>query len=202
MIILAVKPQSFGELAEEIKDKISKKTIVLSIMASVKMSKIVNALQVEKVIRAMPNLGARIGKSMTVWTASGAIFASEKEAIKSLFDKIGQELYVEDEEMIDKATAISGSGPGFFFAVVEKWLEATKELGFAQKEAEKLLYNTLEASVFLLRDGQSPAELKKQVASKGGTTEAGIAELEKHNLGRIWRDVLQAAARRAKELSQ
>lgn len=202
LIILAVKPQSFGELTEEIKDKISKKAIALSIMAGVKMSKITNELRVEKVIRAMPNLGAKIGKSMTVWTASGVISASEKEAIKSLFNKIGQELCVENEELIDRATAVSGSGPGFFFAMVEAWLKAVIDLGFSKKDAEKLLFNTIEASVALLRNGQSPTELKEQVASKGGTTEAGLAVLEKRDLSGIWRDVLQAAFRRAQKLSQ
>jgi len=202
LIIFAVKPQSFLELASEIKGKISDQAVVVSIMAGVRMQKIEEELGVKKIIRAMPNLGARIGKSMTVWIASDAISTSEKKGAKSLFDKIGQDLYVENEELIDKATAVSGSGPGFFFALAEAWLAAVVDLGFSKQDAEKLLFNTIEASVALLRDRVSPAELKQQVASKGGTTEAGLVVLEKVGLEKIWKETLRAAFKRAQELSQ
>lgn len=202
LIILAVKPQSFVELAKEIKGRIAAKSIVLSIMAGVKTKKIIQQLGVEKIIRAMPNLGARVNKSMTVWFASKKVSLSEKKTAQLLFMAIGRELLVRNEEIIDKATAVSGSGPGFFFLMIESWLKAIAQLGFSLSEAKELLFSTLDASLDLLRKNGNPTELRQQVASKGGTTEAGLNVLIKKDLDQLWRQTLRAAYKRAKELSK
>jgi len=200
VVILAIKPQVFTQVAEELKGQLEADVLVLSIMAGVKLEDIKSALDVKKVVRAMPNLGSRVNKSMTVWTCMGC-HDEDGEMVSSLFTGIGKELCIDDEAMIDKATAVSGSGPGFFFYILEQWLAATQDLGFSEAEAKKLLLATLDGSIELLKKDMQPAKLAKQVASKGGTTEAGYKVLEEHDLKAIWDKVLAAAENKAKELS-
>lgn len=201
LIILAVKPQSFLALAEEIKGKIDNKTVVLSIMAGISVKKIKDLLGIKKIVRAMPNLGARANKSMTVWMVSPEVKKSEKTEAKKIFQKIGQELFVNKEEMINKATAVSGSGPGFLFYLLEEWQKAIVSLGFSNNEAELLLLATVDGANAVIQRERKAGELKSQVASKGGTTEAGLKVLEGAGLDRLWQGVLRAALKRAQELS-
>lgn len=202
LIIIAVKPQSFNELAVELKDKINKKTVVMSIMAGVSIKKIKNSLGVNKIVRAMPNIGARVGKSMTVWTSAKDVSAKERIGVASLLRFVGQELFVKSESVINNSTAVSGSGPGFFFQMVEDWLVAVENLGFTKEQAKILLFATIDGANELLKKKPDPTALKKQVASKGGTTEAGLNVLEKSGLTRILNKTLKAAVKRAKELSK
>ena len=172
--------------------------MVVSIMAGVTIQKIKKALGLKKVVRAMPNLGARINKSMTVWTSAGV---QDKKAIHNLFKQIGKSLEVKNEKMIDKATAVSGSGPGFFYYLVSQWLAAAQELGFSKAEAQELLFTTLDGANAILQIDPQPENLVAQVASKGGTTEAGLKVLQKHKIKNLLLQVLKAAEKRAKKLS-
>jgi len=202
LIILAVKPQSFLEVAKELKNNISEDCLIISIMAGVSIKKIRKELGIEKIIRAMPNLGAKLGKSMTVWTSAKKLVIDEKKIVKSLFDKIGASLYVNNEELIDKATAVSGSGPGFFFYIIERWLKAIEKFGFAKAESKLMLLVTIDAANELLQKEKDPETLKNQVTSKGGTTEAGLKMLDNCDFKKIWNKVLQAAYKRARQLSR
>ena len=103
--------------------------------------------------------------------------------------------------MIDKATAVSGSGPGFFYYLVNEWIKAASELGFNEYEAKLLILTTLDGANAVLQIGKNPEELVTQVASKGGTTEAGLKILAEHKIKEMFTEVLQVAERRAKELS-
>lgn len=197
-ILLAVKPQSFAEVAKELRGSLNNQ-LVISIMAGVKVEKIKSALGVNKIVRAMPNLGARVGKSMTVWTSEGV---EDKSEINNLFKQIGESLEVQKEEMIDKATAVSGSGPGFFFYLVSEWTKAATELGFSEAEAKFLLLTTLDGANAVLQSDLNAEELVHQVASKGGTTEAGLKILEKHKIKEMFIQVLRAAEKRAMELAE
>ena len=200
LIILAVKPQSFGELAAEISGKITDNAVVLSIMAGVKMEKISSALGAKKIVRAMPNLGARVGKSMTVWHGQ-SLTAKDLKVIKTLFQSIGQELEVKSEDFIDKATAVSGSGPGFFYYIIDNWIKAAVNLGFSEAEAKLLIMTTVDGANEVMKTDKNPGELVSQVASKGGTTEAGLRVLQTANLAALWQEVLRAAYNRASELN-
>jgi len=202
LVIIAVKPQSFVELAQAIKGQLKESTMVLSIMAGVSMAKIKKLLAAKKVVRSMPNLGARVGKSMTVWTATKSINASQKKFFQKLFSVIGVDLYVHDEIMIDKATAVSGSGPGFFFNLVDKWIKATTKLGFSRDQSQKLIFATIDAANTLMRPNNNLEELTKQVASKGGTTEAGLRVMDKGDMMKWWLRVLNSAYQRARQLSK
>ncbi len=201
VIVIAVKPQQFFELAD-LKGKIKDSTLVLSVMAGVKIEKIQDVLGVKKVVRTMPNLGARIGKSMTAWTCSDQVSEEEKEFTKKILSEIGKEIYFDDESMIDKTTAVAGSGPGFFFYIVEKWIEAAKDLGFSEVEARDLVLATVDGSNQLLQENFDVGQLRNQVTSKGGTTEAGLKVLDEVQIKSVWDKVLQASKDRAEELSR
>ncbi len=201
LVILAVKPQNFLEVAKEIKGLLKPDVLVMSVMAGVNMEKIKNELAVEKVVRTMPNLGARVGKSMTVWTCLHKVDEQAKEAIIKLLNVIGKELFVDTEEKINKATAVSGSGPGFFFAVVEEWLKAVEEFGFSEKESKMLLLQTIDGANDLLQADSEVSGLRKQVSSKGGTTEAGLKVLQTVNLEKIWQEILNKSFEKAVELA-
>lgn len=200
LIIIAVKPQSFIQLSSELRGLIAKKTTVLSIMAGVSMEKIKKGLGVAKVARAMPNLGARVGKSMTVWTCSPVLSVVERKQVKFILNLLGKEVFVKDESVINKATAVSGSGPGFFFYFMECWLKAVISLGFDKKMAEEVLLATIDGANDILQKDKNASNLKKQVASKGGTTEAGLKALERGNLTALLKKTLRHAAKRASEL--
>lgn len=200
IVLLAVKPQSFAEMAEQVKGKIGS-ALVLSIMAGIKMERIKEILGTEKIVRAMPNLGARVLTSMTVWTGRD-LSEKEKEIVGKIFKLVGEEIYVENENKIDGATAVSGSGPGFFYYFLEEWIKAAKEIGFGEEEAKKMILTTVMGSTKILEKDNNPEELRKQVTSKGGTTEAGLEVMVKTSLKEIMTKVMKAAQKRAQELSE
>jgi len=202
LVIIAVKPQSFADLAKEIRGQVGKSALVLSIMAGVSIAKIQKLLGIKKVARSIPNLGARIGKSMTVWMATKEVGPSQKKIVQKLFSTIGADLYVSDEIMIDKATAVSGSGPGFFFNLVDKWVKGAMKLGFSYSQAQKLIFTTIDAANTLMQPNGDPEGLTRQVASKGGTTEAGLRVMDKGDMMKWWHQVLKNAYQRARQLSK
>jgi len=201
LIILGVKPQSFNDLAVELKSHVATNAVVLSIMAGVNLGKIRQLLSVKKVVRAMPNLCAQIGKSTTVWTARG-LSVVEKRFVVKIFNCIGIQKYVKTEVEIDKATAVSGSGPGFLFAIISAWLKAIEAIGFTRAEAELVWRNTVDGANTLWQSGKQADELLKRVASKGGTTEAGLKVLSHAKLEKLFERVLRAAWLRAEDLQK
>lgn len=200
IVLLAIKPQSFVELAKELKGKIDK-AMVVSIMAGVSIKKIETLFGVEKVVRAMPNLGARVLMSMTVWTAKN-LSIKENLLIKKLFQSIGSEMFVTDEKKINMATAVSGSGPGFFYYIVEEWINSAKKLGFTADEAKQLVLSTIDGANELLQVDCDPESLRKQVTSKAGTTEAGLKVLSKSQIKNVLLKTMQNALKRAIELAK
>lgn len=215
IIIFAVKPQDFADVLSQAKNYIKNK-LVISIAAGITTKRIEECLGDVRVIRVMPNMPAKIGMGMSCLCRGK--FASEKDLLlaKQLFDNLGQTLAL-GEEMMDAATAISGSGPGYFYDLIEgkdikeirefsrgvfvpALYEAAIGLGFNPAQAEKLANATTCGSLTVLEElNIAPAELKKQVISKGGTTEAGLAVL--HQGGSL-REAAEAALKRAKELSR
>lgn len=214
-LILAIKPQDFDALLVQIKQYIDKK-LIISIAAGISTGYIENKLGKIRLIRAMPNLAAKVQKAM-VWLSKGRYSSNEDlEFCRRLFNCLGKTLVI-DENMMNAATAISGSGPGFLFDLLkdktaEQWQEyaqrvfvpqlseAAQGVGFIPEMADAAARATAAGSMALLRvSGQSPAELCKQVASKGGTTEAGLAAL--HRTGSLI-EAAKAAVKRAEELAR
>jgi len=213
VVILAVKPQDFDNLLGEIKGAIKDK-LLISIAAGISTGHIEKILDKARVVRVMPNLPARIGRGINCICKGFSAEEKDLEAALAIFKFLGT-VFMFNEEMMDEATAISGSGPGYFYDLVEgKTLEEIKnysrtfatsltasavDIGFTEEKAKMLAEDTANGSVaFLEKTKLSPSEAKKQVVSKGGTTEAGLEVLHKNG---SLQDAVKAALKRAKELS-
>jgi pyrroline-5-carboxylate reductase len=203
IIILAVKPQDSPALFEQIRPNTQEGQVFLSIMAGVKMESIQKSLGVRKVIRAMPNLPAQIGQGMTAFTATDEVTRLELAMVQNLLATTGKAVYVEKEEMIDATTAISGSGPAYVYYFMDAMMQAAREMGFSESEAELLVVQTFTGAVDLYnKTNLSCAEWIKRVSSKGGTTEAAINSFINNRLHQDIIDGTMAALNRAVELGK
>lgn len=216
VIILAVKPQDFGLLLGQINNSVKGK-LIISIAAGIGTGHIEKALGEIRVIRTMPNIAARIGKGVTCLCRGRFASDDDLDFARELFDYVGKTLKI-DEKMMNAATAVSGSGPGYFFQAVESGEEeyknnrkefmeefifsltqAAESIGFNSEEARFLAKWTVTYSDALLSETHLSAhELKMQVASKGGTTEAALEILYK---GGSLQEAVKAALRRAQDLT-
>ena len=202
LIILAVKPQDISDLFDRIKGYIDPQQVVLSIMAGVEMKTIAEALGTQKIIRAMPNLPAQIGVGMTVFTSSAEVTRIELVTVQNLLNATGKTIYVEDENMINAATAISGSGPAYIFFYMQSLIESALSMGFSQSEAELLSYQTFRGAVESFNKFDFTCEeWIQKVASKGGTTEAALNSFSSDEVNQKLKLGYQAALDRAIELS-
>lgn len=203
LIILAVKPQDSSDLFSRIKPYVDSQQVVLSIMAGVQMETIAEQLGTKKVVRAMPNLPAQIGFGMTVYTSSQEVTRIELVTVQNLLNATGKAIYVEDEGLIDAATAVSGSGPAYVFYFMQKLIESAVEMGFKQSEAEMLSYQTFRGAVELFNKYDFTCqEWINKVSSKGGTTEAAVTTMQNLSAGDHFKEGVSAALRRARELSK
>jgi len=202
LIILAVKPQDIQQLFETISPFIGGQQVVMSIMAGVKMSTIADGLQVEKIIRAMPNLPAQIGTGMTVFTSSDAVTRIELVMVQNLLNATGKTIYVDEEDAIDAATAISGSGPAYVFFFMQSLIESAKEMGFSQSQSELLTYQTFRGAIDLFNKYDFTCEeWIDKVASRGGTTEAAFKGFNQNDISNRFKAGVREALNRARELS-
>ncbi len=149
----------------------------------------------------MPNTPARIGYGMTGWTATPEVTAAQKESARAILGAMGKEIYFDDEKYLDMVTAVSGSGPAYFFFLAESLSEAAVKIGLPQKQAEEMVAQTmLGAAQLLAQSGQSAAILRQNVTSKGGTTEAALKVFESAEFRGLAAKAVRAAYERAKEL--
>lgn len=203
VVILAVKPQDSTLLFESIKDYVTAEQVFLSIMAGVKIETIVSALNVTKVIRAMPNLPAQIGMGMTAFTSADSVSRSELVAVHNLLNTTGKTIYLDDESMIDAATAISGSGPAYVYFFMNAMVDAAKSLGFTTSQAELLVEQTFLGSIHLQnRNDLSCSDWIERVSSKGGTTEAALNVFQSTTVNDDIKSGALAAFNRAVELGK
>jgi pyrroline-5-carboxylate reductase len=203
LIILSVKPQDFASVQDELRAVIQPQQVILSIMAGIPMSKIQLALDHKLVVRAMPNTPAMLGMGITGFTASPEVDAPKLRKVENLINATGRSVYLEDEGMIDAVTALSGSGPAYFYYIVKQMIEAGKLMGFDEGMASLLVKQTMLGSYHLINNAeQSLDNLIKAVASKGGTTEAALRTFEENQISEGLIKGILAAENRAKELSK
>lgn len=203
LIVLAIKPQGTAALYPTIRPFIKPDQVVLSIMAGVKISNIATNLGVSKVIRAMPNLPAQVGMGMTAFTAEKSVTRRELIEVQNLLSTTGRAIYFDDEQMIDAATAVSGSGPAYVFYFMQSMIEAAMNLGFNESQAELLVWQTFMGAMYLHnKNPLTCQEWIQRVASKGGTTEAAIRLFGQENVGKAIHDGVVAAFKRAEELGK
>ena len=201
-IVLAVKPQDTKKLYPELKPLVNKDQLFLSIMAGIRIHDIQEALGVDKVVRAMPNLPAQIGMGMTVFSASDKVPKPSLTYIQNLLETTGHSIIVDKEEMLDAATAISGSGPAYVFYFLDALIQSAIEMGFSPSESYLLAEQTFLGSVNLFRRNNLTChQWIEKVASRGGTTEAALEVFKENNVNNGIKEGIHKALIRAKELS-
>jgi pyrroline-5-carboxylate reductase len=203
LIILAVKPQDSAILFEQLRPDTDKDQVFLSIMAGVKIKTIQESLGVTKVIRAMPNLPAQIGQGMTAFTSTDEVTRLELVMVQNLLATTGKTLLLDNEEAIDAVTAISGSGPAYVYYFMDAMMQAARQMGFTESEAELLVVQTFTGAVDLYNKSNfSCTEWIQRVASRGGTTEAALNSFKINTLHQDIIDGAIAALNRAAELGK
>ena len=202
LIIIAVKPQDFGFVAENLPFKISEKSMILSIMAGISIEKIQKLLNHKSVVRAMPNSPTLLGMGITGYTAAEGISFSELMNIERLLNSTGRSVYLEDESLLNGVTALSGSGPAYFYYIIDAMIKAGTEMGIDENLSKLFVKQTMLGAYHLINNSdKSLEELIKDVASKGGTTEAALKTFEENELKSILKKGILDAENRAKELN-
>lgn len=199
VVLICVKPQNVAKMLDDIAGKVKKEVLVISIAAGITTSYLAKRLGDVQIIRAMPNTPAMVDEGATALYASSASQASLDHAIE-LFSAVGKAVTVEKEELIDVVTAVSGSGPAYFFFLMEKMVAAAIEMNLPANIAEELVYQTAKGAGVLAKRayerGESPAELRRKVTSARGTTEAAVhVFLERDFGGTIFAGIKQARNR-------
>lgn len=198
VILLAVKPQDFADTASMIRPYLNSKKIVISILAGVPISGLQKQLGRSVIVRAMPNLGAQVGASVT------AICSKNKAALKAarvLFEACGGVAEL-NEKHFDAVTAVSGSGPAYFFLMMELLQAFAEKNGIDPKSARMLAVQTaLGAGKLAVASADAPSVLRERVTSKKGTTDAALTVLKYRKFPKTFFEALQAAVRRSRQLS-
>lgn len=203
IVILAVKPQRLGSVLNELKGAFEQDQLVLSIVAGAKIETIAGELLHPLVVRAMPNTPAQIGQGMTAWTATPEVPEAQQEQVRAMLGALGREMYVENERMIDMATALSATGPTYIFLVMEALVDAGVHMGFSRHVAQELVLQTMLGSVLFAQEShRHPAELRNMVTSPGGTSAEAIYQMEKGSLRTVLSKAVWAAYQRAVALGR
>ncbi|HMO01416.1 MAG TPA: pyrroline-5-carboxylate reductase [Oligoflexia bacterium] len=207
IILLSVKPQDFfgANWSFSEADSIQKKNhIYLSVMAGISIARLQETLDSERIVRCMPNLPVVAQAGLIAYYSQYPWNAEEQKLIKTVLKSGGLSLEVRSEELIDGITALSGSGPGFIYYLLERAQLVGEKMGFNQAELKLILGQTLKGAteLWLSSDSFTLYSLKEAVASKGGTTAAGLAELEKSDVAQAIERALMAAYNRSRELGK
>jgi pyrroline-5-carboxylate reductase len=204
VVVLAVKPQGLAAvLAPLAAELTASRPLVISVAAGVRTTRLESWCGAGvPVVRAMPNRPALIGAGVSGLYAPPGVGASLRAAAEQVLRAVGEVVWVSAEDALDVVTALSGSGPAYFFLLAELMAEAGEELGLAPETAHRLAAATLHGAGLLARSGDCDlAQLRAGVSSPGGTTAAALATLEAANLRETVRAALGAAARRSRELA-
>jgi pyrroline-5-carboxylate reductase len=203
IIVLSVKPQVINAVMAGLKGKIPSGALVLSIVAGVRLDTMVKGLAHVSVVRSMPNTPAQIGEGITVWMAAPGVSAEQREQARHLLQALGEEVEVKDEDELDMATAVSGTGPAYVFLFMEALVDAGVHLGFSRQVAEQLVTQTVRGSVDYYRASPSHlARLRNQVTSPGGTSAEALYYLEKAGFRTAISRAVWAAYQRSVTLGQ
>lgn len=204
IVILAVKPQDFDRvLKDEICCALSKDKLLVSIAAGITTKYIESIVGKEMpVIRVMPNMAAIVGEAISSISRGSRANREDMQIAKEIFSTIGDVVEVE-EDLVDAVTAVSGSGPAYFFYLIECLTEAACDLGLDKEKAKRLVLKTALGSAKLLEAlKEDPAALRAKITSKGGTTEAAFKIFESKKFKSIVKEAILKACKRSKELSK
>ncbi|MBN1304730.1 MAG: pyrroline-5-carboxylate reductase [Anaerolineales bacterium] len=207
VVVLSIKPQRLDTVLEILKGSVKKEALVLSIVAGAPMQKISEGLGHHSVVRSMPNTPAQIGKGITVWIPSEGVSEEQKEIASTILGALGDEILVNDENYLDMATALSGTGPAYVFLFMEAMIDAGVHMGFSRRVSEQLVVQTIKGSVSYYQkinqgDEVHVATLRNQVTSPGGTTAEALYYLEKAGFRTSISRAIWAAYQRSLELGK
>lgn len=201
-VVWAVKPQLFAEAATPLKAWVGQ-ALQLSVMAGITTASLAAASGSERVVRSMPNTPALIGQGIAGLYARPAVSAGERATVERLLAPTGQTLWVDREDDLDAVTALSGSGPAYFFFVVEAMMAAAQDMGLTAEQGRRLALATCGgAAALALASDESPTVLRERVTSKGGTTHAAITSMQGDGVDAAIRRAVLAAQKRAAELGR
>lgn len=201
LVIIAVKPQDFEGVATALGDALEGGQVVLSIMAGIPLARLRDRLCHATVVRAMPNAPAQIGMGITAYATEAELTMRQTLMVEQLLNCTGRAMHLGDEALLDPVTALSGSGPAYFFEIVRAMIASGIQLGLESHVASALVKQTMLGSFHLMEHAdRSPEQLIKAVMSKGGTTEAAFRVLHKDDLAGILHRAIEAASDRAREL--
>ena len=203
VVVLAVKPQVLPAVFADLKGVIKRNALVVSIVAGARIESIARGLGHRAIVRTMPNTPSQVGEGMTVWTATPEVTAAQREQARAIVEALGHQLYADDENSLDMATAISGTGPAYVFLLMEALIDAAVHLGFSRADARELVVQTIRGSaIFAERSTVHPAEMRNTVTSPGGTSADALYQLEKGAFRTVISKAVLAAYQRSVALGQ
>lgn len=200
VIVFAVKPQQLREVAQQLAPILNKQ-LLISIAAGIRAGDLARWSNCQSIVRGMPNTPALIQSGMTGLYSLPAVTAAQREQAEDILAAVGETLWLQDEAMLDAVTAISGSGPAYFFYFIEALEHAGKELGLSEQTARKLALETAFGAAKLAREStEDPATLRARVTSKNGTTERALLSMEANHVKQHIITAAKAAAARSREM--
>lgn len=203
IVVLAMKPKDVIEAMHRIKDFLKEDMVIVSLLAGVSMESLEFLAQKNLgIIRAMPNTSAAIGKSATALAANDYVSSNQKNLIKQIFDTVGMTIFVK-EKQLDAITGLSGSGPAYIYYFVEAAEKIAADLGLEEDLSKKLIIQTLKGAAEMLeKSGKEASQLRREVTSPNGTTEAGLKVLEKNQVQEAFKECIKEATERSITLGQ
>ena len=205
LAVLSVKPQQLGDVANEISTVVPTldRLTVMSIMAGVQSKTIIDQIGCDRLIRIMANTPSQVGLGATAWTTTPTVSSQMRAFATKMLSSFGEQVYFDDEKLVDIATALSASGPAYVFVFIEALIDGAVQLGMTNSDARALAIQMVLGSAALAKEtGQHPAELRNMVTSPGGTTAAALSALENANFRKATIDAVLAAYNRGEELAR
>ncbi len=201
IVILAVKPQNMDDVTSEIAEFITGEKLIVSIAAGITLQYLTSRLKTSKLVRVMPNTPALVQEGMSVLSMCECIHDKEMGLVRGIFMSVGKVLVL-PEKYMDAVTALSGSGPAFVALFAEAMIAAGTKMGLTEDTASELAVQTVIGTAKLLETGMPPDKLREMVTSPGGTTAAGLKVFQEKGLKEMVTNVIEAAAKRSKELGR
>ncbi len=201
MVILSMKPKDVATAIQYIRGYLTEQMLVVSVLAGVSMSTIETLARLPiAIVRAMPNTSAAVGKSATAVAVNERVTPQQIEVMKNLFGTVGLTTFVE-EEQLDAVTGLSGSGPAYIYYLIEAMEKSAVEVGLDKEMASELIVQTLIGAAEMVKNSTKTSEqLRKDVTSPGGTTEAGVRVLEEHQVQQAFISCIKAATAQSKKM--
>lgn len=204
VVLLAVKPQDIPHVAGGLQGAIPRDAVLISIAAGVRLDDVRRYSAHRAVVRVMPNLPAAVGEGAAVFYTSQEVTEAQRRHVDAVLGAVAQAIVeVHDDDALDLATAVHGSGPAYVYLFIESMIDAAVRMGMKRPDAQALVLTTVAGSArYAIESGLHPAELRNAVTSPGGTTAAGLAELEAAGFRTAIDSAIDAAYERARELGE